>query len=143
LNRQAAPEDAPPGINRQGVDNGKIESHFEQLPSETVERKKVNFPTGASTGGAAQSPAPAGKASPAKPQVKPAAVRRAPVTEAEKLQAKLKREQMNDAFHGRLAGIKHNVDALNSRLSDFEEKVHKEDAELDKGNPDDFKVDLD
>ena len=64
------------------------------------------------------------------------------MTEAEKLQAKLKREQINEAFHGRLAGIKHNVDALNSRLSDFEEKVHKEDAKLDKGNPDDFEVDL-
>jgi hypothetical protein len=143
LNRQAAPEDAPPGINRQGVDNGKIESHFEQLPSETVERKKVDFPTGGGTSGAAPSTASATQASTVKPKVAPASARRAPVTEAEKQQAKLKREQINDAFHGRLAGIKHNVEALNSRLTDFEEKVHKEDATLDKGNPDDFEVNLD
>jgi archaellum component FlaC len=58
-------------------------------------------------------------------------------------QAKLKREQMSDAFHGRLAGIKHNVDALNNRLSDFEDKVNKEDSKLEKGNPDDFHINLD
>jgi len=55
----------------------------------------------------------------------------------------LKRKQMSDAFHGRLAGIKHNVEALNSRLTDFEEKVHRDDAKLEKGNPDDFQVNLD
>ncbi len=143
LNRQAAPEDAPPGLNRQGVDNGKIESHFEQLPSETVERKKVDFPTSTGSGGAAQPPASATPASAAKPLNKAVAGTRASVSEAEKVQANLKREQMKDAFHGRLAGIKHNVEALNSRLTDFEDKVQKEDAKLDKGDPDDFDVDLD
>jgi hypothetical protein len=42
-----------------------------------------------------------------------------------------------------LAGIKHDVDQLNHRLSDFEEQVEKEDAKLDKGNPDNFQVKLD
>jgi hypothetical protein len=65
------------------------------------------------------------------------------MTAAEQQEAKLKREQMNDAFHGRLAGIKHNVDALNHRLSDLEDKVHKEDANLVKGNPEDFDIELD
>lgn len=143
LNRQAAPEDAPPGINRQGVDNGKIESHFEQLPSETVARKKVDFPASAGNGGSAQPAASATQNSANKPLNKAASATRAHVMEAEKLQAKLKREQMQDAFHGRLAGIKHNVDALNNRLSDFEDKVHKEDAKLDKGDPNGFKIDLD
>jgi hypothetical protein len=143
LNRQAAPEDAPPGLNRQGVDNGKIESHFEQLPSGTVERKKVDFPTSTASGSATQPAAVAGQTSAAKPVAKTVAAPRAPVTEAEKQQAKLKREQANDAFHGRLAGIKNNVDALNHRLTDFEDKVHKEDSKLDKGDPDDFKVELD
>jgi hypothetical protein len=141
LNRQAAPEDAPPGLNRQGVDNGKIESHFEQLPSGAVERKKVDFPTSTGSGGTNQPAETAAKTSTAKPVAK--AVPRVPVTEAEKQQAKLKREQANDAFHGRLAGIKHNVDALNNRLTDFEDKVHKEDAKLEKGNPADFHVELD
>jgi archaellum component FlaC len=71
-------------------------------------------------------------------------VARAPLTAAEQQQqAKLKREQMNDAFHGRLAGIKQNVDALNDRLTSFEDKVHKEDAHLIKGNPEAFDIDLD
>jgi len=65
------------------------------------------------------------------------------MTAAAQQEAKLKREKMMDEFHGRVAGIKHNVDALNNRLSDFEEKVHKEDANLVKGNPEDFHVDLD
>jgi hypothetical protein len=79
----------------------------------------------------------------AKPKA-PAASASTPVTAAEQQRlAKLKREQMHDAFHGRLAGIKHNVDALNSRLTDFEDKVSKEDSKLDKGDPDDFDIDLD
>lgn len=143
LNRQAAPEDTPPSPNRQGVDNGKIESHFEQLPSETIERKKVDFPTSSASGSVTQPAAVAVQTSAAKPVAKAAAATRAPVTEAEKQQAKLKREQANDAFHGRLAGIKNNVNALNHRLTDFEDQVHKEDAKLDKGDPDDFEIDLD
>jgi len=140
LNRQAAPQDAPAGPNRQGVDNGKIESHFEQLPSGDVERQKVNFPTGTPSGTGSDGPATSTGNKTSTPVAKP----RAPLTTAEQqLQAKLKREQMNEAFHGRLAGIKHNVDALNDRLTDFEDKVHKEDSKLEKGNPEDFDINLD
>jgi hypothetical protein len=124
------------------VDNGKIESHFEQLPSGDVERKKVDFPTGTHSGDTASTPTSPAASNASKPSAP--AVARAPLTAAEQQQqAKLKREQMNDAFHGRLAGIKHNVDALNNRLTDFEDKVHKEDAQLDKGNPEDFDITLD
>jgi hypothetical protein len=140
LNRQGAPEDAPPGPNRQGLDNKNIEAHFETLPSGAVERKTVDFSS--SAGGAGQ-PTSATAAN-TKPAVKAGQAPRTPMTAAEQQQeAKLKREKMNDAFHGRLAGIKHNVDALNSRLSDFEDKVHKEDSKLEKGNPDDFDINLD
>jgi hypothetical protein len=143
LNRQAAPEDAPPGINRQGVDHGKIEDHFEALPSEQIERAKVDFSSsidGKSATAATPSPSP--------PQIKvvrPPVGKPAPTAalSPQELQAiKLKREKMMEEFHGRVAGIKHNVDALNDRLTDFEEKVHKEDAKLIKGDPDHFKVDL-
>ena len=48
-----------------------------------------------------------------------------------------------EEFHGRVAGIKHNVEELNHRLTDFEEQVHKEDAKLEKGDPNKFQVDLD
>jgi hypothetical protein len=142
LNRQAAPEDAPPGPNRQGLDNKNIESHFETLPSGSVERKKVDF--GNEKVSAAGNTASNAGLRPSTNAVKKGfATARTPMTAAEQQEAKLKREQMNDAFHGRLAGIKHNVDALNNRLTDFEEKVQKEDVKLDKGNPDDFDVNLD
>jgi hypothetical protein len=142
-----APNNQPIGtdaaaLNRQGVDNGKIDSHFERLPSGDGERQKVDFPTESHSGSTASQPASSASSNASKPSA-PAASR-APLTTAEQQrQAKLKREQMNDAFHGRLAGIKHNVDVLNDRLTDFEEKVHKEDGKLDKGNPDDFDIKLD
>jgi hypothetical protein len=125
------------------VDNGKIESHFEQLPSGDAERKKVDFPTGTQSGSTPVAPISSPTSSTTKPIALTAAPR-APLAAAEQQRlAKLKREQINDAFHGRLAGIKHNVDALNGRLTDFEEKVHKEDGKLEKGNPEDFDIDLD
>jgi uncharacterized protein YnzC (UPF0291/DUF896 family) len=74
--------------------------------------------------------------------MRPGKAPRPSMTVAEQQEAKLKREKMMDEFHGRVAGIKHNVDVLNERLSDFEEKVHKEDAKLIKGDPDDFEIDL-
>ena len=46
-----------------------------------------------------------------------------------------------DAFHGRLAGIKHNVDQLNSRLSTLEVEVEKTERELIKGDPKKFTLD--
>ena len=43
LNRQAAPEDAPPGPNNQAVDNGKVLSHFEKTPDTAVVRHAVDL----------------------------------------------------------------------------------------------------
>ncbi len=128
LNRQAAPQDTSPALNRQGVNKDKIESHFEQLPSEDVDRKKVDFSAPQDKGGssALRSKTNGG---------------RAPVNATERQQATLNRNHAMDVFHGRLAGIKQNVDALNSRLTDLEEKVHTDDAKFEKGNPKDFKVD--
>ena len=143
LNRQAAPQDAPPSPNRQGVENGKIQSHFEPLPSETVERKKVDFPTSDNHGSNANPTANVVTADAShKAASKLAPSPRVPMTAEELQEAKRKREKFSDEFHGRLAGIKHNVEELNERLSDFEEKVQKDDAKLIKGNPNDFKVDL-
>ncbi len=130
LNRQAAQDGAPAAANRQSVDNGSIQSHFEALPSGSVERKKADLPPHES------------QRSSAKPVAKLAPAPRAPLTAQELEAAKRQRDKLNDAFHGRLAGIKHNVEALNGRLTDFEEHVQQEDAKLIKGNPNDFKVDL-
>jgi len=36
--------------------------------------------------------------------------------------AKLKHDKFVEEFHGRLAGIKHDVDSLNEKLDNFEKK---------------------
>ena len=132
-----------PSLNRQGVDNGNLQSHFEALPSGAVERKKVDFPTSNKLSGSASPAASAASSQSARqPSAKITPSPRAPLTAQELEEAKRKREKFSDEFHGRLAGIKHNVDELNDRLTDFEEKTQKDDANLIKGNPDDFKVDL-
>jgi len=130
LNRQATPQANPPGPNRQGVDNGKIQSHFEQAQTGSLERKKVDFSAPADNRSSPSSLNKAGNA------------QTTPIATAQQ-QAKLTRLNAKDAFHGRLAGIKQNVDALNNRLTDLEDKVHSDDAKLDKGNPKDFDVNLD
>jgi hypothetical protein len=134
------PEDAP-GPNRQGLDHKNIESHFETLPSGSVERKKVDFGNG-TTNALGYKTSPTGVNPGGRVLRKGPSTPRAPMTAAELKEAKLRREKMMDEFHGRVAGIKHNVDVLNDRLTDFEEQVHKDDAKLAKGDPNAFKVDL-
>ncbi len=142
-NNQQTIEKSDPSLNRQSVDNGNIQSHFETLPSSNIALKKLDFPT---------SDNPPGNSSPAVKAVaadasrklisKVAPATRAPMTAEALEDAKRQRDQLNNAFHGRLAGIKHTVEELNGRLTDFEDKVQKDDAKLIKGNPNDFKVDL-
>lgn len=144
LNRQAVPSVAPASPNRQSVDNGNLQSHFETLPPSNSERKKLDFPANDKLPSASTPAAKVGAADALhKPVNKPMPTPRVPMTAEELEEAKRQRGILNDAFHGRLAGIKHNVEELNDRLTDFEEKVQKDDAKLIKGNPDDFKVDLD
>jgi hypothetical protein len=126
-NNQSVNSDAP-SLNRQGVNNEKITSHFEPLPSDDVERKKVDL----------SAPQDKGRSSAVRNKANGA---RAPMSETERQQASLNKNSAMDAFHGRLAGIKQNVDTLNSRLTDLEEKVHTDEAKIEKGNPKDFKVD--
>lgn len=127
-----------PTLNRQGIDNEHIQSHFETLPSETIERKTVDF-SGPAGLGTAFSHA---KTAVRQPASKKVLTPRPPMSAAELQEAKLKREKLMEEFHGRVAGIKHNVDTLNERLTDFEEQAHKDEAILEKGNPDHFDVRL-
>ena len=124
LNRQAISQDAPLGTNRQGIGNEKIQDHLAQVPSGTLARNKVDFPTG--SGSQPTTPPTAQPGSSSRAALTPARTQPAP---------NLAHGQINDAFHGRLAGIKHDVDALNNRLTSFEEKVQAEDAKLDKSKP--------
>jgi|GEM_PF-3134437 len=124
LNRQVISQDAPLGTNRQGIGNEKIQDHLAQVPSGTLARNKVDFPT--SSGSQPTTPPTAQPGSSSRAALTPARTQPAP---------NLAHGQINDAFHGRLAGIKHDVDALNNRLTSFEEKVQAEDAKLDKSKP--------
>lgn len=137
-NRQVLEADSA-GKNRQAVEGEAIKDHFEPLPPSKLERATVNFPQSDGLSGS--------KAHPAGPSVSSAKVNvsttHQPTSSPTQPALQLKRETFNDEFHGRLAGIKHNVEELNERLTDFEEKVHKEDAKLIKGDPNHFKVDLD
>lgn len=143
LNRQALPPAAPAAPNRQSVGNGNLQSHFETLPASNSELRKVDFPANDKPPSALRLNPKVGTADALrKPVNKPVPAPRVPMTAEELDESKRQRGILNDAFHGRLAGIKHNVEELNDRLTDFEEKVQKDDAKLIKGNPDDFKVDL-
>lgn len=143
LNRQALPPAAPATPNRQSMGNGNLQSHFETLPASNSELKRVDFPANDKPPSALRPNAKVGTADALrKPVNKPVPAPRVPMTAEELEESKRQRGILNDAFHGRLAGIKHNVEELNDRLTDFEEKVQKDDAKLIKGNPDDFKVDL-
>ena len=121
-----------PGItpNRQGVDNGKIQPHFEQVQTGSLARKKVDLSTPQDN-----------RNHP--PSLIKATGARAALNATEQQQAQLDKLHAKDAFHGRLVGIKQNVDDLNNRLTDLEEQVHADDAKLEKGNPEDFDVNLD
>ncbi len=125
--------DHAPSPNRQGVENGKIQSHFEQVQTAPLERNKVDFSSPADN---RNSPSKQNKVASAQTSSIAIGQQQAKPNAINAMNAK-------DAFHGRLAGIKQNVDNLNNRLTDFEHKFHMEDAKLDKGNPQDFHVDLD
>jgi hypothetical protein len=120
LNRQAAPEDLPPPTNRQAVDGEHLADHFEALPSTAVQRAKVDFPTSPDPQSAPKKPA-VGTNRNVKIRSAPTPSRQgnAPARTAEQL---TEHEKFIEAFHGRLAGIKHEVDQINDRLDVFEHK---------------------
>ena len=110
----------PPPENRQALDNEQLKDHFEPVPSTTVELAKVDFPTsGADATPSKKAPsafAPRAAKAPAAPMT--AASRQAALSPAQKAQ----HEKFLEAFHGRLAGIKHDVEQINDRLDVFEHK---------------------
>lgn len=120
LNRQAAPEDLPTPANRQAVDSEHLQDHLEALPSTAVERAKVDFPTSPEKK-PAQRPPTAGtnRNAKSKPAAMPSPRANAPTRTAAQLS---EHEKFLEAFHGRLAGIKHDVDQINDRLDVFEQK---------------------
>jgi uncharacterized protein YlzI (FlbEa/FlbD family) len=118
---QAAPEDtlAP---NDQGLAKEHVQDHIEALPDTRVPRNAEEFSnkvihaapdTQAST-------LVRGKVVNKK---SPAAARASAASEGAAQLAKAKHEKFMEAFHGRLAGIKHEVDEVNHKLDAFEQKT--------------------
>ena len=120
LNRQSAPEDGS-GNNRQAIGTQALSDHREALPSGSTVRAKVDFPTGHDDSASASNAHPTSEHGQATGRPSVAAAGQAkPLTPAE--HEKLKHEDASALFHRRLVGIKHDVDDLNHRLSDFEQK---------------------
>ena len=61
LNMQGAPEDEPAGVNRQPTEKENLEDHFEDLPSDKIERGHVDFGSSVSQSNVdSQQPSPTG-----------------------------------------------------------------------------------
>ena len=116
-NLQKAPEPAPPEANTPGVAKKVLTDHLEALPDTRVERTAPVLPGAVSPNSVTVSPARAGKRGAARASAAPTA----PAAPAPAHRPAMSME----AFHGRLAGIKHNVDALNDRLSDLEAEMQR------------------
>ena len=116
-NLQKAPQPAPLEDNTPGVAKKVLTDHLETLPDTRVERTAPVLPGAASPNAPPASPARAGKRAAARASA-------APTAPAAPAPAHRPAMSMED-FHGRLAGIKHNVDALNDRLSDLEAEMQR------------------
>lgn len=109
INRQALSH-AAAMPNRQEIGAEKIADHSEKLSGAEIARSQVQLPSDEQPGIAN---APPLRSSPAS-----GPSHAAPAAE----ETKLKHDQTASAFQRRLLGIKHNVDNLNGRLTDFEQK---------------------
>jgi len=98
-----------------------LEDHFEVLPSEKIERSTVDFGGSVSQSGTTLQSASKGTGKNQSVSAAPKAKPKQPALTPQEA-AKLKHDQFVEAFHGRLAGIKHDVDSLNHKLDDFENK---------------------
>ena len=120
-NHQAVPQAPQPGTNRQALGDKPIQDHRESASAEPVTRAKVDFPKSASS--SAQDPATdlagqtasGGKAKKIGSRATSSALIANPsAASPEALDAAAE-------FHRRVLDIKHNVDNLNHRLTDFEQ----------------------
>lgn len=128
-NVQAVPTAPSIGANLQPVDHKPIADHFEALPkdarplgesatpkSDPIANKASPKPLQSVAAKAAVTQA---KQPIAKPQTIGAS---SAISSAEAQKIALAHKAQMEAFHGRLAGIKHNVDDLNHKLDDLENK---------------------
>jgi hypothetical protein len=114
VNRQSLEISGPAGLNRQQMDQDNFKDHFEVLPSDTIDRTRVDVGISVS-----QNRMEAQKTSPAV-HVKrddPAAMVKGLLTTQQVA------KQKRDAFHGRLAGIKRDVGSISLKLDAMEKSI--------------------
>jgi hypothetical protein len=127
-NLQAVPSVTPIGDNLQAVDHPVIADHFEVLPTDVrpleESKKTANKPVTSKVASTAPSVvAPNNKAVPTKQSTNPQRNSLASaISPAEAKKIAMAHQAQMEAFHGRLAGIKHNVDELKHKLDDLENK---------------------
>jgi len=109
INRQAL-RNAAAMPNRQEIGAEKIANHSEKLPGAEIARDQAQLPSGTEHGTANPS-ALRGSSANAQSHAAPTAK-----------EIKRKHDQAASEFQRRLLGIKQNVDNLNDRLTDFEQK---------------------
>jgi len=109
-NHQAAPQAPGPGVNRQGIDAQGTQDHRETASSEPIERAKVDFSQAAAS------------STQANPKKKPRTGVTLPGLISDPSNASPEVLDAAAEFHRRVLDIKHNVDNLNHRLTDFEQK---------------------
>ena len=117
LNLHRTPKEEGVAVNRQPTDKENYKDHLEVLPSKMIERAEVDFGP-AALKSSSRSEVTFSKIV-VKQQVVPAVMKTALTAQQA---AKLKHDKNREAFHGRLAGIKRGVDALNSRLDVMEKR---------------------
>jgi len=127
-NVQAVPTKPSISNNLQPIEQKPIADHFETLPSDPRPLGETAAPKNSPIANrAAPTPPQSVTTKAAVVQLKPSAkpqkvVPSSAISSAEAEKIALAHKAQMEAFHGRLAGIKHNVDALNHKLDDLDSK---------------------
>lgn len=121
-NQQAAPQAPGPGANRQALGNKPMQDHRESVSDEPVTRDTVDFSKAGAANAQDSASDPSGRKSQgrkANPKLRPGVTLPALITNP----AAATPEALDAAaeFHRRVLDIKHNVENLNHRLTDFEQ----------------------
>jgi hypothetical protein len=123
-NHQAAPQAPGPGANRQAMDAASTQDHREIASSQPIERAKVDFSKARSADAQANAsdstnPKQTTQAKTTKKKPRPGVTLPGLISDPS-----VATPEVLDAaaeFHRRVLDIKHNVDNLNHRLTDFEQ----------------------
>ena len=122
-NRQAAPQAPEPGANHQPVGVESTQDHREVISTAPIERAKVDFSKAASSRvQTSHAPGIVQGTQAAKAKKKPRPGVTLPGLISDPSTASPEVLDAAAEFHRRVLDIKHNVDDLNHRLTDFEQK---------------------